>query len=57
MTRPRPTVLVVDDDSATREGLTALLQSWGYNTFDAADGKAALKAAKKNCRMPLSPIF
>jgi DNA-binding NtrC family response regulator len=43
MTRPRPTVLVVDDDSATREGLTALLQSWGYNTFDAADGKAALK--------------
>ena len=47
MTRPRPTVLVVDDDSATREGLTALLQSWGYNTFDAADGKAALKGCEK----------
>ena len=43
MPRQRATVLVVDDDSATREGLTALLQSWGYTTFDAADGKAALK--------------
>jgi DNA-binding NtrC family response regulator len=47
MTRPPPTVLVVDDDSATREGLTALLQSWGYNTFDAADGKAALKRCEQ----------
>jgi DNA-binding NtrC family response regulator len=47
MTRPRPTVLVVDDDSATREGLTALLQSWGYNTSNAADGKAALKGCEK----------
>jgi DNA-binding NtrC family response regulator len=47
MTRPRPTVLVVDDDSATREGLTALLQSWGYDTFDAADGKAALKGCEQ----------
>ena len=43
MPRQRATVLVVDDDSATREGLTALLQGWGYNTFDAGDGKEALK--------------
>ena len=47
MARPRPTVLVVDDHSATRQGLTALLQSWGYNTFDAADGLAALKTCEK----------
>jgi DNA-binding NtrC family response regulator len=47
MARPRPTVLVVDDHSATRQGLTALLQSWGYNTFDAADGVAALKSCEK----------
>lgn len=47
MARPRPTVLVVDDDSATRQGLTALLQSWGYNTFDAANGVAALKSCEK----------
>jgi DNA-binding NtrC family response regulator len=47
MTRPRMTVLVVDDDPATREGLAALLQSWGYNTLDAADGKAALQGCEK----------
>jgi two-component system response regulator HydG len=37
-------VLVVDDDEATRQGLTALLDSWGYRTAEAADGKAALAA-------------
>ena len=47
MARPRAVVLVVDDDSVTRQGLTALLQSWGYNTFDAADGAAALKSCDK----------
>ena len=47
MARPRPVVLVVDDDSATREGLMALLQSWGYITFHAADGAAALKICEK----------
>ena len=47
MVRPRSTVLVVDDDSATRQGLTALLQSWGYSTFDAANGAAALKSCDK----------
>jgi DNA-binding NtrC family response regulator len=47
MARPRAVVLVVADDSATRQGLTALLQSWGYNTFDAADGMAAIKICDK----------
>jgi DNA-binding NtrC family response regulator len=47
MARRSPVVLVVDDDSATRQGLTALLQSWGYTTFDAADGMAALKICDK----------
>ena len=47
MARPRPTVLVVDDDSATRQGLTALMQTWGYNSFGAADGAAALKSCEK----------
>jgi DNA-binding NtrC family response regulator len=47
MARPRSTILVVDDDSATRQGLSALLQSWGYSTFDAADGAAALKSCDK----------
>jgi DNA-binding NtrC family response regulator len=44
MARPRPTVLVVDDDAATRQGLAVLLDSWGYQTTEAADGKAALAA-------------
>src|SRR3990172_4304569 len=44
MARPRPSVLVVDDDIATREGLSVLLESWGYQAAQAADGKVALGA-------------
>lgn len=47
MARPRPTILVVDDDEATRQGLTALLESWGYQASEAADGKVALAACDK----------
>ena len=43
MARTRSNVLVVDDDAATRDGLLALLESWGYAASAAADGKAALK--------------
>jgi DNA-binding NtrC family response regulator len=42
MTRPRLNVLVVDDDAATRDGLTALLETWGYAASAAPDGRAAL---------------
>jgi DNA-binding NtrC family response regulator len=44
MARPLPTVLVVDDDDATRQGLTVLLEGWGYKVSEAANGKAALMA-------------
>jgi len=44
MARPRPTILIVDDDEATRQGLTALLEGWGYQASEAADGIAALAA-------------
>ena len=47
MARPRPTVLVVDDDAATRQGLTVLLDSWGYQASEAENGKAALAACDK----------
>ena len=47
MARPRPQILVVDDDAATREGLLALLDSWGYQASEAADGAAALAACDK----------
>jgi DNA-binding NtrC family response regulator len=43
MARPRPNVLVVDDDAATRDGLTALLESWGYHAWAVANGQAALQ--------------
>ena len=43
MARPRQTVLVVDDDVATREGLTTLLESWGYQAAQASDGEVALE--------------
>ncbi len=47
MARPRVTVLVVDDDSATRDGLITLLEGWGYSASAASDGKAALKSCEK----------
>jgi len=47
MAQPRANILVVDDDSATREGLIALLESWGYRAFGAAEGKSALKTCDK----------
>jgi DNA-binding NtrC family response regulator len=43
MARPRQTVLVVDDDAATREGLATLLESWAYQAAQASDGKVALE--------------
>src|SRR5512138_223336 len=49
MARPRQTVLVVDDDAATREGLATLLEGWGYQVSQAPDGKAALE----NCEREL----
>jgi DNA-binding NtrC family response regulator len=50
MARPRLNVLVVDDDAATRDGLTALLETWGYAASAAPDGKAALDFCK--ARLP-----
>ncbi len=48
MARTRQTtVLVVDDDGATRDGLAVLLESWGYQVALAADGKAALKLCEE----------
>src|SRR5919106_1758977 len=47
MARPSQTVLVVDDDAATREGLTVLLEGWGYKASEASDGKVALKTCEQ----------
>jgi DNA-binding NtrC family response regulator len=48
MARLRPKVLVVDDDAATRDGLTALLESWGYHALAAANGQAALQKCNQD---------
>ena len=47
MARPRPNVLVVDDDAATRDGLTALLESWGYHALAVSNGQAALQSCNQ----------
>ena len=47
MAKSRSTVLVVDDDAATRDGLTVLLDGWGYRAIAADDGKAALKVCEQ----------
>lgn len=47
MARSRANILVVDDDDATREGLVALLESWGYDASSAVDGSAALKTCDR----------
>ncbi len=44
MTRPRSSVMVVDDDAASRDGLASLLERWGYKSSTAPDARAALKA-------------
>jgi DNA-binding NtrC family response regulator len=36
-------VLIVEDDPATRVGLTELVRAWGYVTDDARDGEEALQ--------------
>lgn len=42
----KPTVLVVDDDEGIRTYLTQLLQEQGYGVVSAADGQAAITAAR-----------
>jgi DNA-binding NtrC family response regulator len=48
LTRPRSTVMVVDDDAASRDGLASLLERWGYKSLTAANGQAALKACEQS---------
>jgi DNA-binding NtrC family response regulator len=43
---PGKRVLVVDDDPASRRGLTALAGRWGYAVEEAGDGKEALERAR-----------
>ena len=49
MARPLPNVLVVDDDAATRDGLTALLESWGYHALAVPTVRLRCKGATTIC--------
>lgn len=42
---PKPRVLIVEDDPAIRAGLVAALESDGYETTEAGDGKVGLALA------------
>lgn len=39
-------ILIVDDESASRDGLVELLAAWGYQCRPAADGPEALKISR-----------
>src|SRR5579859_4128007 len=39
-----PTVLLIDDDAAVREGLTLLLEAHGFQVVTATDGERGLAA-------------
>jgi two-component system response regulator HydG len=47
MLRKQADILIVDDDAATRDGLMALLKSWGYRASAVENGGAALKYCEK----------
>src|SRR5690349_20484821 len=42
-TSPAERVLIVEDDPATRVGLTELVSAWGFQTDEAANGEEALQ--------------
>lgn len=44
----RCTVLLVEDDSATREQLSEILRQWGYIVETAADGEEALELVMRD---------
>lgn len=48
MSKPKPTLLVVDDDHSVRESLKKLLESEGYEVLPACDGVDALNYFKSH---------
>ncbi len=44
--QPRPTILVVDDNEVTREGIAVVLRRGGYVVVTAADGAQALDSLR-----------
>lgn len=51
------TILLVDDDSDSREGMSALLEMEGYKVVQAGNGQEALDTLKKITRLPLAVVL
>jgi len=49
-------VLIVEDDPATRSGLAELVQAWGFQTAEAADGEEAMRKPIIRCSEQMSTI-
>src|SRR3954464_11721646 len=45
---PKARILIVDDEESTRELFAELLQRWGYDVDQTADGHGALKIAAES---------
>ncbi|HMJ90885.1 MAG TPA: response regulator [Candidatus Acidoferrum sp.] len=43
--KPKPKILIIDDDDGVREIVSMLLDQQGFETVEAADGKTALRLA------------
>ncbi len=43
----KPDILIVDDDDAHRMMLKKLIGGWGYNVFEANDGRTAIEAVRQ----------
>lgn len=41
-------ILIVDDEEVVVQFIAKLLQSWGYESFSACNGKEAIQRARKN---------
>lgn len=52
----KPKVLIADDDSRHRDMLRTILNDWGYDSLEAADGIEALEQAEKGADMVLLDV-
>jgi two-component system chemotaxis response regulator CheY len=50
-------ILIVDDDAAFREALTAMLQSMGHDVLEAADGNAALAIYRGSAKATIDAVI
>ena len=57
MEQAATTILLVDDDSDIRDGMSALLEMEGYKVVQAENGQAALQVLEQMDRLPLAVVL